>query len=1778
MDQHLFRTVCRRLLKLVLFFIICAGFHKTFAQVTNVSELVNAVNNGSENDTIIISPGIYELTSPLRPKPGMLIAGRNKELTIIKGAASWDPGIADLPDSDVDHTSVNRNAYLIDLGTRVPGVTLRDLTLRGPLLHGAVYGNNCDQLTIHDVNFVDFLWSAIRVFRMGNGKIYNCTFIDAGGNYGKTGGAMYLVFTDEAEIYNNRFEKTPGFTRNFYGVKGRLMRNSRIHHNTIMTNFAIELPFENDKFVEIDHNYLDGVVSIPKFAGGIRLDSGSTFHIHHNYFTRSYSIEFHRNDVEIDHNLFDFDVASDRGNLVADFGRKLAPGATAFHDNLIKNPGRGIFWSNGGYENFSFFNNHVIGNTTVTPRKEGMFTLNNRFSNADYTTLEIKDNIFEFIGQSRPLFREDSAYKSSVINNVLINVRDSSLVDNVQTGDPQGPLEPLFFRCGAGGEYQVDQWDIEKIELSIEQNGITFPAGAGVVDVTKAPYFAAGDGITDDTDAINQAMRDHPDGQFIIYLPNGTYLVSDRIDWPRVSGTDTNCSTEQSCRYTILQGQSTGGTVIKLADNAPGYQDPADSKSVLWCGRGVAQRFRNAVRDLTVNVGSGNPGAIGIQFNANNTGGIFDAKVLSEDGQGVYGLDFGYTNEIGPLLVKNVEIDGFQRAITTDFNVNSMTFEDITIRNQSEVGIFVKQQVVNIRGLASFNEVTAVQTLNQGSYLTLIDSELNGTGNAANVAAVFYGAEVFLRNVSTPGYRNAVTFNLNGTTPVSVIDNLFVDEYTTGVVKLCENVEQSLDLPVSDAPVIPWDDPGTWANIDDFGAIKGDNMDDTGAIQAAMNSGASTVLIPVSSFRNGSYTMLGNVTVPATVKRIIGTEGRVGGGGLFELVEGADPIIVERFDNLGGFVHTSSRTLVMKNARIRSYTCTSGADLYLEDVGFPPVTFKNQNVWARQYNTENEGVSIINDNSNLWIFGFKTERRGTKIRTINGGKTEVLGAHIYSTSGPTDEFMFEVENASLSLASVRETNFGRDPYTHLIKEVRGEVTRELMAGPGVTPGGINASGFPLFVGYVPSADSNSAPQVSVPGDVTLVIPQDSIFLAGEVNDDGLPGSNCFSTIQWAQIEGPASSIISSPSSASTSVVFPVAGKYVFVLSANDGMLEASDTVNVFLYDRSVTTADHDGDSIPSGNGADAQVLAAGAGNNNYGAAAGFGIRHDPSRFHRKGYLRFDVSAIPREVPLAGLALEIATTNTGQIQDWTYNVFGLEEAADYGADILDEFWQEGNKNGEPASAGELTYNNAPGNGPAGGGVYNAMTNTGGGVNNDQTRFLGTFDTRAGRREIINFNSDALAAFLNDDTNGVVTLIITRVERNTSNLISFSSKENTAFIAPTLHYLLHPDTVSHTPIGEVGKLTAFDQADKDTWTLVGLTATYAEPVIVAGPLSFNGEQPSTVRVRNVDSVSFEIQIDEWDYLDGKHVAEDLSYMVVEAGVYTLPNGSLLQAGIQEGVSGNFVDVTFPEIFDEVPIVFSQCISTAGSSAVVTRVRNVSNESFQLQLQVEEANSFIAPGIVAWVAITPGISTGTRPFEVSMANEPITHVFGDIGFDQSYEQPVFLASMQEIAGSDPAALRYRSLTPNKVSVKVEEEKSRDTEINHNPENIGFLVYEGPGKVHGQKHKSTTLDTRIAGLQHGVKSQNDMRFSLYPNPVNDLLNLEYSLDYDQKVSVSIHDLQGKMIMHILSQQEVSQGLNKVNVDVSGLNEGVYIVRLEFSNEPSKTVRIIKTGTVPSN
>lgn len=451
------------------------------AQVTTVAALVTAVNNGTANSTVNVGAGTFQLTAPLIPKAGMKIIGTGMNQTILINASSWVPSTTALPEGGTDATKIVTGAYLFSLTSNTNGIEISNMTLKGPQLHGALYGYNNDNLRLYNLKIQDFLWSGIRTFAMDGAQIRDCEFIDAGGRWnagspgttgGTTGGAIYATWMKTSEIWNNRFTRVQtGGENNFYGIKGREGKNSSIHHNTINVDFAIEFPFENDHTMQIYQNVCRGAISIPKSAGGVFPSGGYAFRIRNNYFSDSYALEWPRNGTEVDHNLFDFSLSDDSGNLISGFGSAAAGGPGTFHNNLVKNPGRGVYWVNEIFNNMVFRNNHIITNTTVTPRTEGLFGFN---SGCNFSTITIKDNIIECIGQARPLVRNTASNSAFIQNNTLTNVSDTANYANASTSAVRGLEAPLSFTCGVNNESTVNGWNFGPTLVTVNTTADTF--------------------------------------------------------------------------------------------------------------------------------------------------------------------------------------------------------------------------------------------------------------------------------------------------------------------------------------------------------------------------------------------------------------------------------------------------------------------------------------------------------------------------------------------------------------------------------------------------------------------------------------------------------------------------------------------------------------------------------------------------------------------------------------------------------------------------------------------------------------------------------------------------------------------------------------------------------------------------------------------------------------------------------------------------------------------------------------------------------------------------------------------------------------------------------------------------------------------------------------------------------------------------------------------------------------------------------------------------------
>ncbi|MDJ0732788.1 MAG: glycosyl hydrolase family 28-related protein [Nostocaceae cyanobacterium] len=583
-----------------------------------------------------------------------------------------------------------------------------------------------------------------------------------------------------------------------------------------------------------------------------------------------------------------------------------------------------------------------------------------------------------------------------------------------------------------------------------DNDNIVFPEDGGIINVKAAPYNAKGDGVTDDTAAIQAALSDYPNGNKIIYLPNGTYLVSKQLQWPDSSNGGWKH------KRTILQGQNRSKTIVKLKDKATDFTNPARPKSVIWTGTRPAQRFRNAIRNLTVDTGKGNRGAIGIQYIANNQGSIRNVTIKSGDGQGLVGLDLRYTDEVGPCLIKNLQVIGFERGIYTGNKVNSQTFENIILQNQRQYGLYNGGQVISIRNLTSINTVPAVY--NAAGLVTLLDANLVGTDKASNQAAITNKSTLFARNIKTYGYQMAIK-NRNGTRKNATAAK--ITEFVSHPIQnLFSTPAKSLNLPIKDTPIVPWDALDKWVSPTKFGAIPDDRKDDSAAIQAAIDSGKTTVYFP-----NGTYNIDRTIYIRGNVKRIIGLEARIRGSGMFKFTDGSSPLVImERLDgNGGGIIHASNRTLVLSSMGVANYSNTGSGELYIEDVASGPWTFNQQKVWARQLNVENPTTKITNNGGTLWILGLKTERGGIVVDTKSDGKTEVAGGFIYSTSGPKQTPMFTNQDSSVSL-TVSECNFNRNYFTTLVMEKRDRQRKTLNRGDALR-NRCNGSTIPLYRSY-----------------------------------------------------------------------------------------------------------------------------------------------------------------------------------------------------------------------------------------------------------------------------------------------------------------------------------------------------------------------------------------------------------------------------------------------------------------------------------------------------------------------------------------------------------------------------------------------------------------------------------------------------------------------------------------------------------------------------------------
>ncbi|MBU0671102.1 hypothetical protein KKF29_02990 [Patescibacteria group bacterium] len=281
-----------------------------------------------------------------------------------------------------------------------------------------------------------------------------------------------------------------------------------------------------------------------------------------------------------------------------------------------------------------------------------------------------------------------------------------------------------------------------------------------------------------------------------------------------------------------------------------------------------------------------------------------------------------------------------------------------------------------------------------------------------------------------------------------------------------------------------------------------------------------------------------------------------------------------------------------------------------------------------------------------------------------------------------------------------------------------------------------------------------------------------------------------------------------------------------------------------------------------------------------------------------------------------------------------------------------------------------------------------------------------------------------------------------------------------------------------------MEAGEVSTDSSWTTVNLTNTYTDPVVVAQVYENNStNSPFSVRVRNVTANSFEVKLDypPDSYVPTSYVAEDIYYMVIEEGSWTMPDGTQIEghkfdtdvvASANNGWDGpHQVQQSYSHSYTGAPVVLTQVMTnndadwiTSWSSDHGNRNGTPTNNSIQIALNGAEVTDSHGSETIGWVAVQTnklGEIDGVD-YETQLTGR-ITegHDNGcyDYSFGNTYaDPPIVLANQLAMDGNDGSWAVICKNNTTELGVHIEEDQTNDEERFHDAEDVGFIAFSGP------------------------------------------------------------------------------------------------------------------------
>ncbi len=363
------------------------------------------------------------------------------------------------------------------------------------------------------------------------------------------------------------------------------------------------------------------------------------------------------------------------------------------------------------------------------------------------------------------------------------------------------------------------------------------------VYLTQESFPVHGDGVADDSAPLQQAIdkvASSPGGG-VLFVPKGTYRLAKTVYvWPGVR----------------LIGYGDRRPVFTLGENTPGFQEGTGKYMLFFSGGrgfgrggssgtpqdGGAGTFYSAMSNIDIEIGSGNPAAVGIRFHVAQH--CYVAHADFRLGSARAGLE-----DIGNE-VEDLHFHGGQYGIVTRRSAPGwpILVIDCTFEGQSVAAISDQQAGLTLVRPQFKNVPTAVSIVpGNPEELWLSDGRLENVTGPALVISDEYSArtQVNLQNVACKDVPVLASFRESGRTIAGDGPAYVVEQFAHGLhlarhdsprqikTALAAHEVTALPTPVeSDIPRLP--DADTWVNVRTLGVTGDGRTDDTAALREAI--------------------------------------------------------------------------------------------------------------------------------------------------------------------------------------------------------------------------------------------------------------------------------------------------------------------------------------------------------------------------------------------------------------------------------------------------------------------------------------------------------------------------------------------------------------------------------------------------------------------------------------------------------------------------------------------------------------------------------------------------------------------------------------------------------------------------------------------------------------------------------------------------------------------------------------------------------------------------------